>query len=452
MNQTIDTILDDCLAQLRAGSSVEACLARYPEQADDLRSLLAVAVQVQGLSVPPPDRAAMNAGRQRMIEAVRARAARQEQAGLLGLAWLRWPSAFSTGPLSRPLVRAAATVALALLIVALSVGGLVAAAQGSLPGEPLYSLKRTAETVRMALTLDPAAQQQLQSQLDHERQREVRAVLASGRTTTLEFKGILEHLETGYWIVSGLKVVLDEQSVIEGQPILGAIVSLRAEALSDGTLRAIRLQVESSFLLPSPTPTRTPSPTPPPATASATTTRAETPQPTASPSPTSTLTPTRRATPLPSATATLTSTPRPQLTDPPPPTATREPESTDHPEPGETEEPESTDQPEPGETEEPESTDQPEPGETEEPESTHQPTPSATDDDDDSEHSGPPETGTPQPTPNTTATEESGSSGQSGALSPGWTGPAPAAATGPYHFIPPPSAASTSPGPSAHVS
>ncbi len=410
MKANFETILDDCLAQLRAGSTVEDCLARYPEHADALQSLLTVAFQVHRLPAPAPDRAAMNAGRQRMIESVRAKTAQQRQVGLLGVPWFRWTRPLESLSFGSQLTRAVIMVALVLLVITLSTGGLVAAAQGSLPGDALYPLKRAAETARMILTLDPTAQRQLQDQFDQERQNEVRAVLTAGQPASLEFRGVLEHLEPGYWIVGGLDLHLDEQSIVEGRPVVGALVAVRADALGDGILLARRLQVESSPLVPSPTPTPTASPTPAPPTASATAMPSQTQEPTASPAPTAT----RQATPTASHTPTAVPQPQPQSTGQPVPTETREPESTEHPEPGETGEPEATHHPEPGETEEPESTDQPKPTRTEEVESTRQPRPSATDDDEDHRHAEPSQTGTPQPAPGPTVTptEESDSSGQ----------------------------------------
>ncbi len=67
-----EAALDDCLALLRQGESIEECLQRYPELGEQLRPLLEMAVAVKSLGVEPsPDRAA--AGRERFLrEAVEA--------------------------------------------------------------------------------------------------------------------------------------------------------------------------------------------------------------------------------------------------------------------------------------------------------------------------------------------------------------------------------------------
>ena len=44
----IESILDECLEEIRAGrATVAACLARYPEYADDLKPLLEVALALE---------------------------------------------------------------------------------------------------------------------------------------------------------------------------------------------------------------------------------------------------------------------------------------------------------------------------------------------------------------------------------------------------------------------
>ena len=219
-----------------------------------------------------------------------------------------------------PWVRATLALAALILVVGFGTGGLAAVSAGSLPGDNLYPVKRFAESVRYALTLDPVARQQLEAEFAAEREKEIRAVLDSGRSATVEFRGNLEAIGDGFWEVAGLEVILTDQTAVVGQPTVGAMVLVQARSAGDGTLLALRLEVQSSPL---------------PATLTAT------------------------ATPRPTLTPTLTS-----------PTASstpHEPEST------ETEEPEPTRRPEPTGTEAPELTREPEPTETEEPETTHEP-------------------------------------------------------------------------------
>jgi hypothetical protein len=71
MSDHIDRVLDDCLTELVGGAaSVEDCLSRYPEQADDLRPLLEVAVQVHALEWPEMRAVASAAAKRQMLLAL----------------------------------------------------------------------------------------------------------------------------------------------------------------------------------------------------------------------------------------------------------------------------------------------------------------------------------------------------------------------------------------------
>ncbi len=367
MNRKFETVLDECLDRIQAGATVEACLARFPEHAEALRPLLRMASAVRAVPPPRPDPAAVYAGRQGMLRAVTERNARQPL--LAGL--FRWPWA-----------RAALALAVLFLVVGFGARGLAAVSADSLPGDRFYPVKRFAESVRYALTIDQVARQQLEAEFAVEREEEIRAVLDSGRSATIEFRGNLETIGDGFWAVGGFEVILTDQTVIVGQPTVGATVLVQARSAGDGTLLALRLEVQSSPLPAALTatatsrPALTPTPTRPTATSTPTQPPTRTPEPTATPLPTRT--PTEEPTAVASSTPPPVETEEPEPTLEPKPTETEEPEPTRRPEPTETEEPESTHEPEPTETEEPEPTHESEPTGTEEPEPTHEPEPTDT--------------------------------------------------------------------------
>jgi ferric-dicitrate binding protein FerR (iron transport regulator) len=71
MKRDLTHALDECLALLGEGrATLEECLARYPECASDLRPLLDLAREVQGLPQPTPSPAAFTTGKQRMLDAL----------------------------------------------------------------------------------------------------------------------------------------------------------------------------------------------------------------------------------------------------------------------------------------------------------------------------------------------------------------------------------------------
>lgn len=71
MAHNLSKALDESLALLEAGqATLSECLARYPEYADDLRSLLGVAFEVSRVPSPTSTPGAFAAGKQRMFQAL----------------------------------------------------------------------------------------------------------------------------------------------------------------------------------------------------------------------------------------------------------------------------------------------------------------------------------------------------------------------------------------------
>jgi hypothetical protein len=71
MKRDLTHALDECLALLgEERTTLEECLARYPEYASDLRPLLDLAREMQGLPQPTPSPAAFTTGKQRMLDAL----------------------------------------------------------------------------------------------------------------------------------------------------------------------------------------------------------------------------------------------------------------------------------------------------------------------------------------------------------------------------------------------
>ena len=94
------------------------------------------------------------------------------------------PSRFSLPLILRPAFAAAAIL---LLVLA----GATSAAASSLPGDPLYGLKRASEDVRLALTFDDVARTQLLSELTDRRLEELAEIAknrpSSAPTATQEY-------------------------------------------------------------------------------------------------------------------------------------------------------------------------------------------------------------------------------------------------------------------------
>ncbi|HXG42910.1 MAG TPA: DUF5666 domain-containing protein [Dehalococcoidia bacterium] len=134
--------LDDCLSALQRGESLESCLARYPDLAEELRPLLLAAQAVREMGEPRPRPVAQASGWLRF-----SRRAAQLRAARVRRPW-RW----------------LAPAVIAACVVAIVAGGLtvtVMAASRSLPGDPLYRVKLLGEEAQVLVTWDREARARL---------------------------------------------------------------------------------------------------------------------------------------------------------------------------------------------------------------------------------------------------------------------------------------------------
>ena len=159
----ITDILEICLERLRSGDSIAACLHDYPHCAEELAPLLSSADYARRAPHPQLNPAARKVIQRQLHRAVAGRAPRRTAAS----SWYR-----------APVLRFSAL----LLAIVLAIGGGtvgVAAAQSSLPGSPLYSVKRAGERLRLTLTTRPDKRAILHMELAQERLAETLALLDS---------------------------------------------------------------------------------------------------------------------------------------------------------------------------------------------------------------------------------------------------------------------------------
>ncbi len=317
MSRDFMSVLDESLARLRDGESLETCILDYPEHASQLAPLLETFVALQTLKpVPPPIPSAMLSGRQRFLaEAARLRQAESKaRPGLRSRAEVWLSRLWQPVPQQR-LAWAVVTAMAALLVFVLVSGSVVLASTDSLPGDALYPVKLIVETVQLTLTLDPEAHEQLGRELNERRRQDIQKLVDRGREAQVTFEGVIQSMRPGTWVIAGYPpLVIDSQTTIEGNVGVGARVRINAQSESNGSLRALGVKV----LVLAPVPTTTPSPTPtatlspevstPVLPAATDTATAVPPTPTVTPTPTR-LQPTRTATPTPSATESPLPTP-----------------------------------------------------------------------------------------------------------------------------------------------
>lgn len=171
MDRSFTDILDECLDRvLLRGEPVGACMADYPEHATELREALEGALTVHQAASFQPDQARKRASRLRFLEAVE----RRSRQG-----WLRrWLSGRLTG------ARPRWAMAISALVIAIVMGstGTVVAAESSVPGDPLYPVKRVGERARLMLSFTDHREADIHAQLLDRRVEELQAVTDKGAT------------------------------------------------------------------------------------------------------------------------------------------------------------------------------------------------------------------------------------------------------------------------------
>ncbi|MBM3152662.1 MAG: hypothetical protein FJZ96_10770 [Chloroflexi bacterium] len=246
MNAVLSSALQDGLQALDGGMSLEECLARHPGLADQLRPLLETAQVARSVgSLPVPGNAATR-GRARTL----AHAARLRQANR------PLPRLGGTG-------RVVAASLAALVFLALTGNGLIAASANALPGDPLYAIKRTVEDVRLGLAGDPQTEEKIEQEISTQRLEETEILLSEQRVEDVEFKGLVNEQLPDGWLVAGIPVRVTEETEVEGMISIGMLVEVDGQTQPDGSVLAERIRVlepESSTSEGGPTPEDTPTP------------------------------------------------------------------------------------------------------------------------------------------------------------------------------------------------
>ncbi len=147
--------LDLALAELAELDDLEEVLRRHPLQQRDLEPLLHAAARTRThlSKVPPPPHGLQDGRRRLLAEAAKMRTTQVRSLDLLqGLrSFWGWPWRLS------PPLRVAVVVLVVLVKLSSLSGGVVLAAEQSLPGGFLYPVKETMEDVRLSVARDPAS-------------------------------------------------------------------------------------------------------------------------------------------------------------------------------------------------------------------------------------------------------------------------------------------------------
>ena len=170
----IEDILARCVEDVEGGrATVEDCLARNAAVREELEPLLRMAVSIDEPAGLDPQPAFKMRARANLIEQIHAEQTRKEH---------RW-SVFG-GAFGRPAFASGSRVLAAVMAAVIAVsavgGGTAYAAQDSLPGDTLYSVKLGTESIRRLVTADASATVDLELSFAGTRLEELEAVVDRG--------------------------------------------------------------------------------------------------------------------------------------------------------------------------------------------------------------------------------------------------------------------------------
>ena len=171
MSGRFDDALSDCLDRMAKGEDQAQCLGRYPQHRRELEPLLRVASMTFEAAAASYRPEAKDLGLARLRRALAERGATVRRRGSL----------FRL-PLTRPLVIGFAAV----LLTALAAGGTAVAASDSVPGEPLYWVKKTRDNLSLVMARSDDDKARTHVRLARERGEELRRLIAQGQMRKAE--------------------------------------------------------------------------------------------------------------------------------------------------------------------------------------------------------------------------------------------------------------------------
>lgn len=172
MSKQFDYALNDCLERIAAGEKLEACLGDYPQFRQELMPLLQLARATSNVAATVNSEAKAR-NFQRFTQA-----AHTVQRSSRRWSWLSAP----WFPVARPIAISAG----AILLLVMGAGVTTAASSDSVPGDTLYWVKTTKESIQLKLPRSDASKAQAYANLATVRGNEMRRLVQRGRFADAE--------------------------------------------------------------------------------------------------------------------------------------------------------------------------------------------------------------------------------------------------------------------------
>jgi len=229
MNNLYD-ILEICLQEMANGVDLATLLERYPDIATELEPLLRAASTAKLVAVPVPSLDLLNRNRAKVLR--------------------RFDQVWDAKPVARnwfPSLRLSAVAFMLLVIFLISGTSVVRAAYNSLPGDTLYSVKRSWEDASLFFTFNGQARENLEIEYRAERLEELNQLFTSGRKAEVDFFGVVTGQLSDEWRVSNISVIVSAQTELPKQAIKnGDTVHIFGVTRGDGFVLADKIDLIST--------------------------------------------------------------------------------------------------------------------------------------------------------------------------------------------------------------
>lgn len=228
-------VLEMCLKEIEQGADVDTVLFRHPEFANELRPILEASVKAKAKAVPAPSTDALRRNRAKLLQ----HASEMRERKAVPVSRRIW---------SVPFRRALVALMVVTMLFASSTG-LVRASSTTLPGDNLYPVKRSWESLSLFFTFNVEKREALEFEHENERLEELYELFAEGRSADVEFSGYVTRQSGDEWLVSSIPVMISSQTRLPDQPVqVGDAVRVRGQA-RDGGVAALRIELLPSGII-----------------------------------------------------------------------------------------------------------------------------------------------------------------------------------------------------------
>jgi hypothetical protein len=227
MNKEISEIFESCMQALQKGESLDYCLDPDSEMGAVLSPLIRSAQDLGELirvDLHPEDL------KRHRIEIL-------DQASKIR---------FNNSPrrLLIPFYQKVILVSIVTIALIFGTRNLLIVSASSLPGEPLYSIKRTVENTQLKFTADPDQKNLLVHEFRQRRLDETEELLTEGIETQVEFDGTINSKLPYGWMVDNIPVVITADTEVYFVIRVGNFVEIVGRTQPEGSVIAERILLE----------------------------------------------------------------------------------------------------------------------------------------------------------------------------------------------------------------